>query len=182
LTSGTALAVLKDMKSVLIADDDTSVLALTARALPEYRITTARNGFEALALAGQLADCDLLITDYLMPMMTGDELAGRLRAARPTVKTLLVTSHTAFVDIKENAGLTPTWRSPFAAPSSAKRSESRDMVWFFERGFEILTCEARKREAAYELVVRQPDGTESVQSLNTASQLIEQIAVVPQAL
>jgi hypothetical protein len=29
------------------------------------------------------------------------------------------------------------------------------MVWFFEGGFEILTCEARKREAAYELVVRQ---------------------------
>jgi hypothetical protein len=56
------------------------------------------------------------------------------------------------------------------------------MVWFFERGFEILTCEARKREAAYELVVRQPDGTESVQSLNTASQLIEQIAVVPLCL
>jgi hypothetical protein len=56
------------------------------------------------------------------------------------------------------------------------------MVWFFERGFEILTCEARKGEAAYELVVRQPDGTESVQSLKTASQLLEQIAVVPEAL
>jgi CheY-like chemotaxis protein len=86
------------MKSVLIADDDLSVLALMARALPEYRITTARNGYEALTLASQLADCDLLITDYLMPTMTGDELAGRLRAARPTLKTLLVTSHTAFVD------------------------------------------------------------------------------------
>ena len=56
------------------------------------------------------------------------------------------------------------------------------MVWFFERGFEILTCEARKGEAAYELVVRQPDGTENVQSLKTAGQLLEQIAVVPQAL
>ena len=88
------------MKNVLIADDDLSVLALIARALPEYRIIAARNGFEALALASQLADCDLLITDYLMPMMTGDELAGRLRAARPTVKTLLVTGHTAFVDTR----------------------------------------------------------------------------------
>jgi hypothetical protein len=37
----------QDMKSVLIADDDISVLALMARALPEYRITTARNGFES---------------------------------------------------------------------------------------------------------------------------------------
>lgn len=56
------------------------------------------------------------------------------------------------------------------------------MVWFFERGFQILTCEARKRETAYELVVRQPDGTENVQSVDTASQLLEQIAVVPLAL
>ena len=39
------------MKSVLIAADDLGVLALIARALPEYRITTARDKFEALALA-----------------------------------------------------------------------------------------------------------------------------------
>jgi hypothetical protein len=46
--------------------------------------------------------------------------------------------------------------SPFAAPSSAKPSQPRlegaDTVWFFERGFEIMTCEAHKGEAAYELV------------------------------
>jgi CheY-like chemotaxis protein len=41
------------MKSVLIADDNISVLALMARALPEYRITAARNGFEALTLASR---------------------------------------------------------------------------------------------------------------------------------
>jgi CheY-like chemotaxis protein len=100
------------MKSVLIADDDISVLALMARALPEYRITTARNGFEALTLASKLPDCDLLITDYLMPTMTGDELAGRLREARPAVKTLLITSHSAFVDAKE-CGIDAHLSKPF---------------------------------------------------------------------
>jgi CheY-like chemotaxis protein len=119
--SGTALALHRDMKSVLIADDDLSVLALMARALPEYRITTARNGFEALALASQLSDCDLLITDYLMPMMTGDELAGRLRAARPTVKTLMISSHTAIVDTKE-CGTDAHLAKPF------RRAELREAV------------------------------------------------------
>ena len=109
------------MKSVLIADDDISVLALMARALPGYRITTARNGFEALTLASKLPDCDLLITDYLMPMMTGDELAGRLRAAHPAVKTLLVTSHTAFVDTKE-CGTDAHLAKPFC------RAELREAV------------------------------------------------------
>ena len=109
------------MKNVLVADDDLSVLALIARALPEYRIITARNEFEALALASQLPDCDLLITDYLMPMMTGDELAGRLRAAHPAVKTLLVTSHAAFVDTKA-CGTDAHLAKPF------RRAELREAV------------------------------------------------------
>jgi CheY-like chemotaxis protein len=121
MTAALRLHPQKGMKSVLIADDDLSVLALMARSLPEYRITTARNGFEALALASQLADCDLLITDYLMPMMTGDELAGRLRATRPTVKTLLVTSHTAFVDTKA-CGTDAHLAKPF------RRAELREAV------------------------------------------------------
>ena len=123
MTIGIAIARDSEMKSVLIADDDLSVLALIARALPEYRITTARNGFEALALARQLTDCDLLITDYLMPMMTGDELVGRLRAARPTVKTLLVMSHTACVGTKE-CGTDAHLARPF------RRAELREAVTY----------------------------------------------------
>ena len=48
-------------------------------------------------LARRLQHCDLLITDYLMPSMLGDELAGHLREACPEVKTLMVTSHAAYV-------------------------------------------------------------------------------------
>src|SRR2546422_8995294 len=62
------------------------------RALPEFRLTIARDGDEALAIASQLP-VDLLITDYLMPSMTGDELIGRLRELRPGLKALIVTGH-----------------------------------------------------------------------------------------
>ena len=86
------------MKHILIADDDQGIARLVARALPGYRVTVAHNGLEALAL-GATANCDLLITDYLMPAITGDKLAMRLREAHPDMKTLLMTGHGAFVDV-----------------------------------------------------------------------------------
>jgi CheY-like chemotaxis protein len=85
------------MKRILLADDDTSVHRLVARALPEYSVTVTHNGLEALALASALPSCDLLITDYLMPALMGDELAGRLRSSRPGLKTLMITGHGDFI-------------------------------------------------------------------------------------
>ena len=80
------------MKHILIVDDDALVLSLMSRALPEFRLTMARDGDEALVIASQLP-VDLVITDYLMPSMMGDELIGRLRERRPTLKVLIVTGH-----------------------------------------------------------------------------------------
>jgi CheY-like chemotaxis protein len=65
---------------------------MMSRALPGFRLTVARDGDEALAIASQLP-VDLLITDYMMPSMMGDELVGRLREGQPTLKVLVVTGH-----------------------------------------------------------------------------------------
>ena len=89
------------MKNVVIADDDAGVLRLMQRSLAGYSVVVARTGAEALLLAARLQHCDLLITDYLMPSMLGDELAGRLRQACPDVKTLMVTSHSAYLQSDE---------------------------------------------------------------------------------
>ena len=80
------------MKHILLVDDDALMLSFMSRALSDFRLTVARDGDEALAVAFQLR-IDLLITDYLMPSMTGDELIGRLRAQRPDLKVLVVTGH-----------------------------------------------------------------------------------------
>lgn len=85
------------MKRVLIADDDAGMLSLMERALPQYSVVVARSGPEALVIASQLQQCDLLITDYVMPTMLGDELAGHMREARPEIKTLMVTGHSALL-------------------------------------------------------------------------------------
>ena len=86
------------MKHILVADDNVGMTSLVARALPGYHITTAHNGLEALVLARTLPQCDLLITDYVMPALTGDQIATRLRVDRPSVKTLLMTGHGPIVN------------------------------------------------------------------------------------
>jgi CheY-like chemotaxis protein len=91
------------MKHILVADDNIGMTALVARALPGYQITTAHNGLEALVLARTLPRCDLLITDYVMPSLNGEEVAAKLRVHRPSVKTLLMTGHGQFVNPSANA-------------------------------------------------------------------------------
>ena len=81
------------MKHILVVDDDALMLSLIARALPDFSITAARDGNEALATVMQGPPIDLIITDYLMPSMTGDELLGRVREQLPDVKALVVTGH-----------------------------------------------------------------------------------------
>ena len=86
------------MKHILVADDNVAMAALVKQALPGYKVTTAHNGLEALVLAKTLPHCDLVIADYVMPALTGAQLATRLRLERPSVKTLLMTGHAEQVD------------------------------------------------------------------------------------
>jgi CheY-like chemotaxis protein len=82
-------------KHILIVDDDPAIVQLIGRALTGYDVRLARNGREALAVADDLTNCDLLITDYVMPSMPGDELAGRLRERWPALRTVLMTGYAA---------------------------------------------------------------------------------------
>jgi CheY-like chemotaxis protein len=40
---------------------------------------------------------DLLLTDYLMPQVTGEELVARARSVRPHLPVLFVTAHTGAI-------------------------------------------------------------------------------------
>ena len=86
------------MKRILVVDDDSSVLQVVARALDAYDLRVARGGIEALALAKMQTTLDLLITDFLMPEMTGDELIARMREQRPHLKALVITGHGDLLD------------------------------------------------------------------------------------
>ena len=70
---------------VLVAEDEPTILALTTRLLSEqgYTVLAAPSGLEALKLARQAKRIDVLLTDVIMPGMTGGELAATLARERP---------------------------------------------------------------------------------------------------
>lgn len=85
---------------VLVVDDEPAVARVIARALRShgFEVTTAQDGRAALrAVLGDGRSPHLLLTDVAMPNMTGVELAGRVRAARPSVRVVLMTGEPAFV-------------------------------------------------------------------------------------
>ena len=66
-----------------------SWIACCAR--PATRPPVAADGPEAIEVAAKLGSFDVLVTDVMMPEMTGDELARRLRQTEPGVKVLYLT-------------------------------------------------------------------------------------------
>ena len=87
-------------ETVLVAEDQPEVRRLALLILKNngYRLLEASGGPEALELSRRHAGpIDLLLTDVIMPEMTGRELADRLRESRPSIKVLYVSGYTADV-------------------------------------------------------------------------------------
>ena len=78
---------------VLVVDDEELVRKFVERVLRDagYQTAAASDGPEALELAAKLDSFDLLVTDVMMPQMTGDELARRVRVSAPGIKVLYLT-------------------------------------------------------------------------------------------
>jgi PAS domain S-box-containing protein len=83
-------------ETILVVEDEGKVRDFTARVLRRagYEVLVAQNGVEALELADdKLARIDLVLSDVVMPLMSGPELVQRLTAARPQLKVLFVTGY-----------------------------------------------------------------------------------------
>jgi PAS domain S-box-containing protein len=82
--------------TLLIVEDDELVCATLGRVLREagYGVLAATDGERALALAAaQPGNIDLLITDVVMPKLSGRQLAERLTALRPDLQVLFVSGY-----------------------------------------------------------------------------------------
>jgi hypothetical protein len=88
---------LRGSETILLVEDEDQIRMVARGILSRsgYEVMEARNGPEALARsAGHSGIIDLLLTDVVMPHMSGPELAERLRAARPAMKVLCMSGYT----------------------------------------------------------------------------------------
>lgn len=77
---------------ILIVDDQPMTLSALRRMFVRegYQVHTAANGPAALELLEQI-ECELVISDYLMPGMNGLELVRRIRERWPRVSCVMLT-------------------------------------------------------------------------------------------
>ncbi len=104
--------------TVLLVDDEEVVRLTTAYMLAAlgYDVVEAASGSEALALISQGLAPDILVTDHIMPGMTGTDLAHKLRRQRPDMKILVVSGYA------NTDGITPD------LPRLAKPFRSADLA------------------------------------------------------
>jgi CheY-like chemotaxis protein len=81
--------------TALLVDDEEAVRLSTTELLEDlgYEVLEAASAEEALGVVQNGAPLDLVITDHLMPGMTGSDLARSLRELRPGVPVLIISGY-----------------------------------------------------------------------------------------
>ena len=104
--------------TVLLVDDEELVRLSTADMLIElgYSVVEASSAEEAVRLLNRGVTPDIVITDHLMPGMSGTELARMLRGDRPSIKVLIVSGYAEAVGIAPDL---PRLAKPFRSTELA---------------------------------------------------------------
>ncbi|MEK7264520.1 MAG: response regulator [Pseudomonadota bacterium] len=115
------------MAAILLAEDDDSMRRFLKKALEKagHSVVDASQGDEALTEL-QLREFDLLLTDIVMPVMDGIELARRAAQIDPDMKIMFITGFAA-------VALNPANRAPEDAKILSKPFHLKDLVQEVER-------------------------------------------------
>ena len=113
-------------ETILLVEDELGVRQLVREMLRRlgYQIHEANTGADALRIFAQHQNTiDLLLTDVIMPQMSGRELAERLKALRPLLKVLYISGYTD--DMLAHHGVLESnvylLQKPFAPDELAKK-------------------------------------------------------------
>jgi PAS domain S-box-containing protein len=116
-------------ETALLVEDEDSVRQLVRETLESrgYHLLEAANGKDALALAAAYPDpIHLVITDVVMPGLSGHELAQQLLAARPTLKVLYLSGYA---------------QEAFSTPAAAEAQKT-----FLQKPFTLQSLTRKVRE------------------------------------
>jgi CheY-like chemotaxis protein len=83
--------------TVLVVEDDPSVRDMTTQLLQRagYEVLAVPDGIQAIATAGEAEHVDVLVTDVVMPDMSGIELAEQMMDRYPQMWVVLLSGYTA---------------------------------------------------------------------------------------
>jgi PAS domain S-box-containing protein len=106
--------------TALVVDDENLVRMTTTDMLVDlgFKVIEAESGEEAMRLVRDGAHFDLLVTDHLMPGMTGTELAQAARELRPNIAILIVSGYADIAGIDVSL---PRLAKPFRRDELAAR-------------------------------------------------------------
>jgi Response regulator of the LytR/AlgR family len=162
--------------TILCVDDELIVLhslkqQLTIEYGAEFNIEIAQSGPEALSLFGEKqkygSDIPLVIADYIMPEMKGDELLYKIKQTSPRTQSILLTGQSALNGIKNalnNGGISGYITKPWDRVNlysridkvldiyykKEKNEELRQANKFLEETFQRKADELLKKKQEYE--------------------------------
>ena len=93
---------------ILMVDDDSSIRKISAQALADsgYRVDAAEDGSAAWEVL-QTQEFNLLITDHLMPKVSGVELLQKLHAVRMALPVIMITGAVPHEEFARSPWLQP---------------------------------------------------------------------------
>jgi two-component system, cell cycle sensor histidine kinase and response regulator CckA len=113
--------------TILVVEDDQTVRTLVVAMLDDlgYQVIEAAGGEEAIAVASaHQAGIDLLLTDLIMPGLSGRETADGVRNVFPGAKVLYMSGYTDDIVVRDGGVIEPGFgfiQKPFGAKDLARR-------------------------------------------------------------
>jgi signal transduction histidine kinase/CheY-like chemotaxis protein len=113
-------------ETILLVEDDPQVRTLTRTMLARlgYRVLEAESADEALSITSKYeGPLDLVLTDLVMPRMSGTDLVRQMQTARPAIRVLYMSGYTDYGVINQAilTADTPFIQKPFTSATLSRK-------------------------------------------------------------